>query len=183
MDIYTVIGAAAIFILVGLLIKRDNAITKDSERFFDNLLEDQNKLLKSKVDKILELEDQNKLLKSKVDKISEFEDQNKQLLSSNEIYKEEIHKLKSEVARLKSQQKTIFIDNSDRYTEIIKEKKTKIISLEKRIEVLKNKNFYKVSFEKAEAQNEELHDKIRMLERNLEVKRKEVANLKNRLGK
>lgn len=166
MDIYTVIGAAVIFILVGLLIKKDNAITKDSEKFFDNLLEDQNKLLKSKVDKI-----------------SKLEDQNKQLLSSNEIYKEEIHKLNSEVARLKSQQKTIFIDNSDRYTEIIKEKNTKIISLEKRIEVLKNKNFYKVSFEKAEAQNEELHDKIRMLERNLEVKRKEVAKLKNRLGK
>lgn len=178
MDIYTVIGAAVIFILVGLLIKRDHAITKDSERFFDNLLEDQNKLLKSKVDKILELEDQNKMLKSKIDKISEFEKQNELLLSSNEIYKEEIHKLKSEVTRLKSPQKTIFIDNSDSYTERIKEKQTQIILLEKRIEVLKNKNFYKVSFEKAEIEIEDLKTKIRNLEKSIEARRREVLELK-----
>lgn len=178
MDIYTITGAAVIFIVVGLLIKRDHAITKDSERFFDKLLEDQNKLLKSKVDKILELENQNKLLNGKIDKISEFEKQNELLLSSNEIYKEEIDKLKSEVTRLKSLQKTIFIDNSDSYTERIKEKQTQIILLEKRIEVLKNKNFYKVSFEKAEIEIEELKTKIRNLEKSIQARRREVLELR-----
>lgn len=96
-------------------------------------------------------------------------EQNKLLNRTIEIqesqFKGKMRKLESEIENLQNDKKIVFVDNSESYRQKIKEKNSKITSLEKSIEVLKNKNFYKVSFEKAEAEIEELKDKNRILEK------------------
>lgn len=59
-----------------------------------------------------------------------------------------------------------------------KEQEQLVRHLEARIEGLRNKEVYKMCFENSDAEIEELKEKNKILEKNLEAKRKEIARLR-----
>lgn len=113
------------------------------------------------------------------------------LETEKDSYKNKFDQFNAEINQLKTINKQAIIQRSlevkepetisPQIQQNMKEKELKIKKLEERVAVLKNKNFYKVSLEKAEVMIEELQSKVRILERNLESKRTEVMTLKNKL--